>query len=71
MLAAAGVEGYLRNDNPKVFKVMEECPSLASDLLREAKVLSKSQTLWSLQGDYSAFADPITGERLNLPISQG
>ena len=68
MVAAAGVEGYLRCDNPKVLMMMEDCPSFALDLLKETKkVLRKLETIRRREGDCSAFTDPITGERLGLP----
>lgn len=63
ILAAASVEGYLRDENYKFVKETHEYPTFAADLLQEVR-----STLSGLKVVHrtSTFEDPISGTKLNI-----
>ena len=63
LLAAAAVEGYLRDDNHKFLKETQEVPSFSVDLIKAVKA-----TLKSITTDYDCIIvkDPVTGEDVYL-----
>lgn len=63
MLAAAAVEGYLRDDNHKFLKETQEVPNFSADLLKAVKATLKGLTI-----SYSSIVvkDPVSGEKVYL-----
>jgi hypothetical protein len=59
LLAAAAVEGYLRDDNYRFLKETQEVPNFSADLLKAVKA-----TLKSLPTSY--IKDPISGKKVYL-----
>ncbi|CAG8177605.1 unnamed protein product, partial [Penicillium salamii] len=63
ILAAASVEGYLRDENYKFVQLTQEHPTFGSDLLQEVR-----STIGQLQSTQrkSTFEDPISGVRMSI-----
>jgi hypothetical protein len=61
LLAAAAVEGYLRDDNHKFLKETQEVPNFSVDLLKAVKATLKTST-----AGYIVVKDPVSGENVYL-----
>jgi hypothetical protein len=64
ILAAAAVEGYLRQDNCKFLTETPKVPEFLADLLKAVRATIKNIAHESY---YFTFEDPISGVRLRLP----
>jgi hypothetical protein len=66
ILAAAAVEGYLRNDYPKFLREAQEVPNFSFDLLKSVKATLKTLSFDDYSRKSITFKDPISGETLWL-----
>jgi hypothetical protein len=66
LLAAAAVEGYLRDDNHKFLKEIQEVPNFSADLLKAVKATLKSVRLDSC--GRILVTDPFSGEKVYLVV---
>jgi hypothetical protein len=63
VIAAAAVEGYLRQENHKFQRLATEFPEFSADLLKAVRTTLNSIAYEDCR---LTFSDPITGEKLGL-----